>query len=54
MSCECQKPCGRTICCSICESRYDCKYVCKTCVPELVTPSKLNTDTHDEDSSDED
>ena len=54
MSCECQKPCGRTICCSICERRCDCEYVCKACVPELVTPSKPNADTHDEDSSHED
>lgn len=54
MTCDCQKPCGRTICCSICENRYSCEFVCKTCVPEAVTSSEPNANTDAENSSHED
>lgn len=31
-NCKCEKKCNRNICCSVCEKRYECSNVCRTCV----------------------
>ncbi len=47
--------CERIICCGICENKFTCAKACKTCVSSHVTAAtESNTDTHAEDSSDED
>lgn len=56
MACECSgMSCERNICCGICKDKSICAKACKTCVPPNVTAAtESNTDTHAEDSSDED
>ena len=32
MTCKCQKPCGKDICCNKCHEVENCKYRCGKCV----------------------
>jgi len=34
MTCKCQKPCKKDICCSKCPEVETCKVRCKTCTPK--------------------